>query len=590
MSALDRHRAELRRLQHFAALIGVVALVTYALPGAEKIRPWLPGEPVPLISLVLDHREVVETATGEIGYADELYAEGPDELPSWARDTGLGGEESAAAPAPAPPAAPPPSALEALAGGEAPEAKEQDLVEAPAAEPAEAPLPSAPAEAAPPSPRPEGPVAQEAPTELGSAEDAVADAAPEPASPPASSAGEPALFPGVAARAPAQPVALEVPPGALDAWFRALRRAEAGEAGVARALHWGDSTIAADGLCKTVRRRLQSRFGDGGPGFLAVHVDSRWSARPGILRNATGWRTRTVTFGGASGPYYGLAGTVSTAYGAASSVLGGKRAGDSKAKDAPRQSLYRFDIYYQAQPSGGTLLAQPEGQEALSLLTAAEAMGDRFQEILAPSGAGSISLKAQGDGPVTVYGVALETSGPGMTWETLGVAGALTRSWMRQARGHVSRQVGRRDPALVIYQIGGNELGYPVLKSGDGRGYKEIYKPAVERLKASAPNASCLVITPLDQAERDRGAIRSKPSLDRMIAVQRQTAMELGCAFWDARAAMGGRHSFGKWLSHRPPLAWSDLYHLTEEGLNIVGNTFADVMLAEYERWKASSG
>lgn len=80
-----------------------------------------------------------------------------------------------------------------------------------------------------------------------------------------------------------------------------------------------------------------------------------------------------------------------------------------------------------------------------------------------------------------------------------------------------------------------------------------------------------------------RGAVRSKPTLDLMIRLQRQTAAELGCAFWDARAAMGGPGSFGRWLGQKPSLAWSDLYHLTGKGLHIVGNTLSDALLAAYD-------
>ena len=102
-----------------------------------------------------------------------------------------------------------------------------------------------------------------------------------------------------------------MPEGALDRYFASLARAESGEPGhITRALHFGDSTIASDGITKTVRKRLQGHYGDGGPGFLAVQVDRRWAVRPGVLRDAEGsWKTLTITFGGAEMAYYGLGGT-----------------------------------------------------------------------------------------------------------------------------------------------------------------------------------------------------------------------------------------------------------------------------------------
>ena len=57
---------------------------------------------------------------------------------------------------------------------------------------------------------------------------------------------------------------------------------------------WGDSTIASDGIIKDVRSRMQNRFGDGGPGVLAVQVDPRWALRRDILRKGSGWTTETL--------------------------------------------------------------------------------------------------------------------------------------------------------------------------------------------------------------------------------------------------------------------------------------------------------
>ena len=183
-------------------------------------------------------------------------------------------------------------------------------------------------------------------------------------------------------------------------------------------------------------------------------------------------------------------------------------------------------------------------------------------------------------------GVAMETAGPGITWETLGVAGAGSGSHFRQGKNHIARQVGRRNPDLIVWQLGGNEVGLPVLKSGDGTKYKERYKKALKKVLAGAPGASCLVVTPLDQAERYRGQVRSKPNLTRMVNLQRDAAFELGCAFWDARAAMGGPGAFARWVEAEPKLAWSDLEHLTGRGLNLIGHTLADAIEAAYTDWK----
>lgn len=488
---MEEHRTELASLTRFGVCFGALIGGTYLVPGAEGLRPWLPGEPLPLVHLVLDDVRVVENHRGELAEVTVAEVETPE-------------------------------------------------------------------------------------VEL-----AMAGVAPSPPRPP----DNPALIDvaTLPTHAPARPVALDVPKGALDAFFEGLAAAEAGEAGrVVRVLHWGDSTIAADGIAGTVRERLRARFGDGGPGFLAVSVDPQWSLRPGVTRVTEGeWQSFNITFGGAPTSRYGLAGVVSTAAVEASATLGGERVGGT------RQALARADVYYQAQPGGGTLSVAPRSGGGFTASTASEKVSDQYKE-LRLGGASSVWLKAGGDGPVTVYGVALETAGPGITWETFGVAGSSIGSLTRQSKAHLASQVKRRKPALVVYMTGGNEVGYPSLSSGEGEGYRDAYRLAVQKLRAGAPEASCLIVGPLDQAVRERGKVQSKPMLTRMVAIQREVATGEGCAFWDARASMGGEGGFQRFLEHQPRYAWSDLMHLTQEGLDLVGHSLADAILGSYEGWRAA--
>jgi len=374
---------------------------------------------------------------------------------------------------------------------------------------------------------------------------------------------------------------------ALGHFFAALAALDAeDERGIVRVMHWGDSTIAADGITGQVRRRLQERFGDGGPGFLSIEVDPRWGLRPGIVRSHKGeWSTQTITFAGAEEDRYGLAGTVSTAADAASVLIGGLRI------DGVRQPLDRFDLHYQARPEAGTFEVLPSAGQRKEVSASSETVQDRFLSVSGGAGSRTARISTLGDGPVTMYGVSLETKGPGITWECLGVAGSSIASMLkRQGRKHLAGQIRRRSPELLVYQTGGNELTYPLLLKGQGEGYQQAYQRVLRMLRAGAPEASCLVIGPLDQAMRERGKIISKPPLDRMIAVQRRAASEEGCAFWDSRAAMGGEGGFARWLEHTPPYAWTDLMHLSMPGLDLIGDTLADALLHAYEQWRVEQG
>ena len=125
------------------------------------------------------------------------------------------------------------------------------------------------------------------------------------------------------------------------------------------------------------------------------------------------------------------------------------------------------------------------------------------------------------------------------------------------------------------------------MQTGDGEDYRRIYGQVVDMIRQGAPEASCLLIGPLDQATRKRGQIVSKVGVDRLIRFQKMVAAERGCAYWDAREAMGGEGAFARWLRHKPRLASPDLMHITKPGGQLLGDVLADLLMDAYDRWRA---
>jgi hypothetical protein len=379
-------------------------------------------------------------------------------------------------------------------------------------------------------------------------------------------------------RAPARPTPLIIPPNTMDHYFQKLWEVEQEQETIARALVWGDSTIAADGIIKDVRRNMQDRFGNAGAGFLPIALNSTWTIRKEILRKSSGWKTDNYVYGKIPTKRYGLAGMVSTATSAATARLAGPKDSEGRIPST------RYQVFYQAQPKGGTFTVDI-GEGAIEIETQSEEREERTFDLYAPNGSDEIKLATDGKGVITIYGVALESQNYGVTWETLGVAGSSISSMRKQDAGHMHEQVAHRDPALIVYWTGGNELGYPSLKSKTGSGYKKVYRNAVQKIRDGHPESSCLLIGPLDQGKRIEGVIQSKPSLSKLIRFQKEVALELDCAYWDAQDAMGGHNSFQKWLSHTPKLASSDMSHLTGRGRRIIGETLSEVIEHSYDTW-----
>jgi lysophospholipase L1-like esterase len=148
---------------------------------------------------------------------------------------------------------------------------------------------------------------------------------------------------------------------------------------------------------------------------------------------------------------------------------------------------------------------------------------------------------------------------------------------------HLAEQTRARRPDLIVVMLGGNDTGNGNILVGDGKLYREGFIKAVQVLRQGAPQAACLIMSPLDQGTLgDDGRIYSKRTLARMVALQRQASQDMGCAFWNSWEFMGGPNSFARWLDQG--LAWTDLMHLTERGLNRIGQGLSDALLQGYEQ------
>jgi hypothetical protein len=523
------HNSEIRHMCIFSMLFFMLGLIPYSHPSLSAYQPWIVGEPLPLLGSFIQHGDVVEGSDGSLVYVDDSEEEGQDAEENGQKENGT----------------------------TAPAVKSNNSVDGQKAKSAFV-------------------IVEET---VGSGE--VASSKNATGVVRTKKSRSPIAYPE--SRFPAQSEEIFIPDGSLDYYFTMLSQVENKVDGtVARALVWGDSTIASDGIIKDVRNRMFDEFGDSGPGFLAVHVDPRWSLRRDIYRKPSrGWSTSTIVHGGSASDKYGLAGTVSTTTTDAYSVLAGPKREDG------RQEIHRVQVFYETSPKGGNFSVEMVDRRKKKS-TKSDGRTEGYMEISSDGGR-QVTIQAHGDGDVTIYGVALESDEIGVTWETFGVAGSSVQSMKKQSQRHLHSQIVHRNPSLIVYWTGGNELGYPSLRSSTGKGYKKVYRETVQKLRAGAPTASCLLIGPLDQATRERGEIVSKATLEKLIRFQKEVAEEIGCAYWDALSAMGGKGSFKRWLQNDPPYANSDLAHLTGRGRRVIGETLADMIMYAYHNWKVDN-
>lgn len=346
---------------------------------------------------------------------------------------------------------------------------------------------------------------------------------------------------------------------ALDVFFECVEALQNGERVLpVRVVHLGDSQIASDLITDLVRRRLELRYGSGGRGFLFVDRPTRGAGRTVRTGEATeGWETVKLTDSERSGPL-GFSGVrfVST---------------DGRATRYRLEQEARVaELHFMTSPRGGTLTVSADQRTLSTVLTRFTDSEFAFARIRLPWRARTLELRA-GEGDVNLFGVTLESGGPGIVYDSVGLPGAFFDVYLRAPASAFRAQLRRRNPSLVVLMLGGNDA-YEI---GRGRqtldAVRDSARKLVDRIQRAVPAASCLLVSPMDAGVRKvGGGIESRPHNEAVGRIVRDVAMEKGCAYWDVHRAMGGAGSVSRWLE--AGLFNEDLVHPRGRGANLLGH------------------
>ena len=352
---------------------------------------------------------------------------------------------------------------------------------------------------------------------------------------------------------------------ALVPFFEQLYRQQHGElAGPLRALHYGDSHVAADEWTGDIRERLQQTFGDGGSGYSLAgrpwNSYRRFDVKSGSTR---GWHSDGLV-GRTGDGMYGLGGVSMTA-------------------SSPRQSVYlvaegqQFELYYLQQPGGGAIQIYDTGAPVERISTDGESAPSYFHYDAEP-GAHRLEAETLDRAPVRLFGWVAEKP-TGVTYEPLGINGASASMMLDWNEAVLKSNIERRNPALIVLSYGTNEAG----RNGWSlESYRDMFVRLIERLRADAPTAAILVAGPPDRAVRKRGkGWVTLDNMDTIVEAEREAALAQGCAFWDQRAKMGGKGSMREWVL--AGMAQNDYVHLTAPGYHMIGDAMFRDLMSEYD-------
>lgn len=360
---------------------------------------------------------------------------------------------------------------------------------------------------------------------------------------------------------------------ALDRLHAALRRAARGD-GQARILFYGASHVAGDFFTGTVRRILQSRFGDAGHGFVMPARPWRSYRHSDVnLESTDTWHTdRVGKKDDRKDGWYGLAGMSV----ASSSPEDYGLVATTEDNDHG-QRVGRFELWYLKQPAGGQLDVHIDGRLAGRVDTGGIVFETGYATFDVEDGPHSLELRPVGDGEVRLFGVTMDRLAPGVIVDTAGINGARASIHLKWDEELLREHVQRRDPDLIVLAYGTNE-------SGDVRdpieAYEDRLRAVVARVRAASPTASCLLIGPSDRPLKHRRSWLPRPRTAQIVEAQRRVAEDSGCGFFDLVAFQGGPMSMVDWAAMSPAYAQKDHVHFTAAGYERLGRVLTEALLA----------
>lgn len=358
-------------------------------------------------------------------------------------------------------------------------------------------------------------------------------------------------------------------PAELRSFFDALAqqqrdRAAGNDTGTIRILQFGDSHTAADIFTGEMRARMQQQFGDGGLGFqFPGHPFAGYHLAGSLRAQSAGWHTEGNHFTELGDGDLGLGGiSIST-----------ERAGETIALETTCTAL---QLQFLKQPGGGKLEFSDNGVVVSTVDTSSEngTVAGTYS-YSCPADTHDFEFRTLDHAPVKLLG--LVTEQPGITYECLGINGAIAPLMLRWNQNLFSEYLRDRSPNLIVLAYGTNEAAG---SAEHLENYPAEFDLILDNLHRLAPQASILVLGPADRATISHRAWQPFNGTERIIEMQKEACRTHGCAFWDTQRRMGGLGSMRQWVT----AGWAqpDRTHLTGTGYRALADALYTDMIHAY--------
>ncbi len=361
-------------------------------------------------------------------------------------------------------------------------------------------------------------------------------------------------------------------PAALDRFFAALAEHQQDPStSTVRILQFGDSHTAADMFTGEARRVLQRQFGNGSVGFTYPgHPFAGYRILGSQRSQSGGWQTLGTHFSDLGDTLLGMDGVALTT----------SRPGEFVTLDAPCTSL---QLDFLGQPGGGSVIVSDNGTPITTLSTDNPTNTPGSFHYTCPESkaedAHHFVVTTASTAPVRLFG--LTTLEPGVTWESIGINGAVAPLILRWDQTLFTTYLRDTAANLVVLAYGTNEAA----ARSDPEIYSLAFTRLIETIHTHLPNASVLVLGPTDRATaaHHRGFAPFSGTAP-ILEAQRAVCRAHDCAFWNQQGRMGGLGSMGRWVY----AGWAqpDHTHFTGEGYRALADALMADLLSGYDSYR----
>ncbi len=356
-------------------------------------------------------------------------------------------------------------------------------------------------------------------------------------------------------------------------------------------LQLGDSHTAGDHFSGALRRILQAKYGNGGPGYAVpgrANLGSRNTAFS--VSSSPGWTYKALQKNEDPAEFW-LSGVNALASGQGQTMS--FSTGDPVVFNAIEVEAVR-------QPGGGAIDIRVDGVVKHRLdLEAADVKPDVVRLVAngpAQARVRNVTITIARPGKVLLSSVAITNRRAGLVYDNIGFVGATVQILNKYDEALFAKGLRRLDPKIVVLAFGSNE-GYN--SNLDLERYADSYRLAISKIRAALPSVQIAIVAPPAgewMPQRCRGLAaaacrsgnppmsRSNPGRTMQLAtwgcvwgapprlqsvrdVQRDIAQREGLVYWDWSSMMPRECGAHKWGLETPALMAKDHLHLTAAGL-----------------------